>query len=154
MIKQKIENIKKKQMKALKISVETGNVNTIVLQTRILEEVEQMLNRYNDLENSWIYLEKKIDSILRVPEVIFKSVASMVRQHPWNISKYFPTWFEYSVELGDCQERIVNVFKNRNTDDPVKAIIVKRQFTYIRHNIRIDSRIDIDGSYIPSYMIC
>ena len=63
MIKQEIESIKKKQMKALKHSVEAGNVHKIVLQTRIVEEVEQMLIRHNDLENSWKHLKNKIESI-------------------------------------------------------------------------------------------
>lgn len=62
MMKQEIEKIKKRQMKALKKSVEAGDVHTIVLHTKIVEDVEYMLNRYIDLENSFKHLENKIKS--------------------------------------------------------------------------------------------
>ena len=62
MMKQEIEKIKKMQMKALKKSVEAGDVHTIVLHTKIVEDVEYILNRYVDLENSFKYLENKIKS--------------------------------------------------------------------------------------------
>lgn len=48
-------------MMALKKSVEVGDVHTIVVQTRIVEDVEYMLNRYIDLENSLKHLENRIE---------------------------------------------------------------------------------------------
>ena len=62
MIKQEIEKIKKEQMKALKKSVEAGDVHTIVLQTKLVEDVEYILNRYIELEISFKHLENKIKS--------------------------------------------------------------------------------------------
>lgn len=49
-------------MKVLKKSVEVGDIHTIVVQTKIVEDVEYMLNRYIDLENSLKQLENRIKS--------------------------------------------------------------------------------------------